>query len=285
MFRIFWPRVAFGAAAILYAMSAFSATGTIVVENTGTFEYASDENGLAITFENANTHTRSRYRQRPFDECSAMSMYRVRGTAQVAIDGSCPSRGGEVFVHVYEWNTRVQDWCLIRQITGEKSDVPSGDYAGSREVARVMNCPRIGSDGSYSYESTEDVKKDIDGELAALKDAEKDKARLDRYLTQMPFYLPLEIAGYVGKIDVQLANDLGFFLAQRGRASDAIPLLQKIVLMYPGRVVAKLNLADALWESGQQAPARTQYSEYVSQMQNDDKRDRIPHRAFERLRQ
>ncbi|ORC52670.1 hypothetical protein B2G74_09020 [Burkholderia sp. A27] len=62
-------------------------------------------------------------------------------------------------------------------------------------------------------------------------------------------------------------------------------MLQKIVLMYPGRVVAKLNLADALWESGQQAPARTQYSEYVSQMQNDDKRDRIPHRAFERSRQ
>ncbi|MFP3675444.1 hypothetical protein SB724_21755, partial [Bacillus sp. SIMBA_031] len=75
------------------------------------------------------------------------------------------------------------------------------------------------------------------------------------YLAGITFYDPLEIAGFVGKIDVQMANDLGFFLVQAKRPGDAIPLLAKIVSVYPDRVVAKLNLADALWNTDQQEPA------------------------------
>ncbi|MFP3797543.1 tetratricopeptide repeat protein [Paraburkholderia sp. SIMBA_027] len=277
-----WPRVAVSIAGFLFALNAFPSTTAIVVENIGTFEYSAAGKGLAITFESAATHKRLNYRVQPFDECSAMGMYRLPGTAQIAVDGSCQSQGGQVFIQIFGWNAGAQDWCMVRQISGEKPDMTSGDFVGSMEVARVLNCPKIGSDMSYTYESNESVKKDIDKKLAELKSAESDKAKLTTYLAGITFYDPLEIAGFVGKIDVQMANDLGFFLVQAKRPGDAIPLLAKIVSVYPDRVVAKLNLADALWNTDQQEPAKLQYSEYVSQMKKLGKSDRVPTRALER---
>lgn len=282
MSRNNWLRISTGTAALLYAMSAFPATETITIDSIGNFQYSPNGNGLAITFVDASTHKRMNYRQQNFDKCSAMAMYRIPGTSQVAIDGSCPSRGGQVFVHVYQWDEHARDWCLVREITGEKPDVPSGDFTGSREVARVTNCPKIGDDESYTYESPADVQKDIDQGLAQLKVAERDKTQLNDYLTKTPFYFPLEVSAYIGKVDIQMANDLAFFLTQKGRANDALPLLQKIVSAYPERVVAKLNLADALWANSLQEAAGMQYAAYVSQMTKDGKRDRIPQRAIER---
>jgi hypothetical protein len=282
MFGISEIRVVLGVVALSYTMLAFSATETIMVDGIGSLEYSRDESGLAITFLDSGTHKRMSYHQQNFDECSAMAMYRVPGTSQIAIDGSCASRGGEVFIHVYQWNEHIRDWCLIRQITGEKPDIPSGDLAGSMEVSRVLGCPKIGDDESYTYESVENVQIDINKELARLKIAEKDKAQLDNYLMQIPFYFPVEIASYVGKVDIQMANDLAFFLTQKGRANDAIPLLEKIVSLYPNRVVAKLNLADALWENSLQDQAKMQYAAYVSQMKKEGKQDLVPERATQR---
>ena len=50
----------------------------------------------------------------------------------------------------------------------------------------------------------------------------------------------------------------------------------------PGRVVARLNLADALWANSQQGAAREQYAAYEAQMKDAGKANRIPQRAIER---
>jgi tetratricopeptide (TPR) repeat protein len=81
---------------------------------------------------------------------------------------------------------------------------------------------------------------------------------------------------------VEIENDRGFFLAETGRPSSALPALEWVVETDPGRAVARLNLADVLWELGRTADAVPHYEEYLRLLVELDRLDRAPDRAFER---
>ena len=64
---------------------------------------------------------------------------------------------------------------------------------------------------------------------------------------------------------------------------NAIQLLEVLVRRFPGRVVAKLNLADAYWDSQLVQRAQRMYTLYIAQMTSLGKGSRIPARVYLRL--
>ncbi|MFM0042550.1 tetratricopeptide repeat protein [Paraburkholderia sediminicola] len=251
----------------------------------GRFSYSADSAGINIVYHDDISNSDRKYHQEKFDECSSMAIYQLSAKGQIAIDGSCSSRGGQVFIHIYEWNKKIEDWCLIREVTGEKPDIPSGDLFGSRQVARVVGCPRIGNDGPYRYEEKSALKNDISDEIVMFKNAQRDKATLKQYIANMPFYVPLELADNLDVVSVQDVNDIAFYLIENGRADDSAPLLQRIVEKYPDRVVAKLNLADAYWQDKMIPQAKEMYQRYAKQMGDQGKSARVPERVLSRINQ
>lgn len=81
---------------------------------------------------------------------------------------------------------------------------------------------------------------------------------------------------------VEIENDRGFFLAETGRLTSAVPPLEWVVETDPGRAVARLNLADVLWGLGRTSDAIPHYEEYLRLLVELDRLDRAPDRAFER---
>jgi hypothetical protein len=79
-------------------------------------------------------------------------------------------------------------------------------------------------------------------------------------------------------------NDYGFYLAEAGRAKDAIGVLADVVDVEADRTVAYLNLADAYYATGDRAGAKTNYAEYQKRMTAAGKAAKVPPRVAERLR-
>lgn len=79
-------------------------------------------------------------------------------------------------------------------------------------------------------------------------------------------------------------NDYGFFLAEAGRPGDAAGVLETVIDLDPERTVAYLNLADALFATGDVAAAKRHYADYRQRMTDAGKEARIPPRVAERLR-
>lgn len=237
---------------------------------------------LTIDYQSSSLGSTRQYSQIKFDECSSMGLHQVPGTRQISIDGSCPSQGGQIYIHIYEWSKTYSDWCLVQEITGEKPDFHTQDFVGTRHVSMVSGCPHIGDDGPYSYVPESVVKKRINQVLAQLEAASKSPLEIKRYIRTIPFYEPLEISEHLTKENVESANNLAFYLSENGRSYDALQLLQAIVHGFPERVVAKLNLADAFWANDMIEPAKEMYASYVAQMKKLGKAKLIPSWATER---
>jgi tetratricopeptide (TPR) repeat protein len=94
---------------------------------------------------------------------------------------------------------------------------------------------------------------------------------------------PLLLDGFItsGEL-VEIENDRGFFLAETGRLTSALPPLEWVVETDPGRAVARLNLADVLWGLGRTGDAIPHYEEYLRLLGEMDRLDMAPDRAFER---
>jgi hypothetical protein len=78
-------------------------------------------------------------------------------------------------------------------------------------------------------------------------------------------------------------NDYGFYLAEAGRLRDAAGVLESVIDLNPGRTVAYLNLADALFATGDVDTAKRHYADYQKRMIAEGKQARIPPRVAERL--
>jgi hypothetical protein len=88
-------------------------------------------------------------------------------------------------------------------------------------------------------------------------------------------YMPFEEA-------LVIANDYGFFLLEAGRPEEAEVVLRCVVTVAPDRVVARLNLADALWALGRFDEARPQYARYLRLLEMEGLLDHAPSHALER---
>ncbi|MBR8311953.1 tetratricopeptide repeat protein [Burkholderia dolosa] len=252
----------------------------------GKFEYKDSTDGtrFLIDYYSPSLKRTLTYNVAKFDECSTMAMYHIPKTRQVVVDGSCPSQGGQIYEYVYEWSAAKKNWCLVREITGEKADISSGKITSSEHVSRVKDCPILGAAGPYSYESRAETNKDIAIELKKFRDSVGARETLKRYVDSLPSYSVSELVGYLNSENVQEVNDLAFYLSENGRSLDVIPLLERIVAIFPKRVVAKLNLGDAYWDNNYKEQAAGLYKQYYDEMSSINLKEKIPERVFNRMR-
>jgi len=60
-----------------------------------------------------------------------------------------------------------------------------------------------------------------------------------------------------------IVNDYGFLMEQAGKAKDALYVLNYVLSLSPERTVAHLNLADALYKTGDKEEAKKYYTSYI----------------------
>ncbi len=84
--------------------------------------------------------------------------------------------------------------------------------------------------------------------------------------------------------NVIVYNDLAYYLEQYGLRSEAIHILEKIIITYPNRTVAYINLGDAYWGLGEQEQAKEAYEKYIELMKTNGKENKIPQRVYERIK-
>jgi hypothetical protein len=109
----------------------------------GRFVYEKNDVGLSINYYSPSLRRKLTFFISKFDECSSMAMYRIPNTRQVVIDGSCMSQGGQIYKNFYEWKEKYSNWCLIKEVRGERADQNIGKLAPSEEVSRFSNCTQI----------------------------------------------------------------------------------------------------------------------------------------------
>lgn len=116
-------------------------------ERTGVKGRLSSEqrmDGLDVSYFSPSLNRRLHYFVPKFDECSSTAIYEIPGTRQVAIDGSCFSQGGQIYTNVYQWKAVFSDWCLVREITGERADDTSGRPRIANSISHTTGCILIG---------------------------------------------------------------------------------------------------------------------------------------------
>jgi len=79
---------------------------------------------------------------------------------------------------------------------------------------------------------------------------------------------------------IEAINDYGFFLEQAGNVKKAIEVLSAVLSLSPDRMVAHLNLGDALWKSGNKKEAKSEYLKYIEIMTENGLKDKIPERVW-----
>ncbi len=80
-----------------------------------------------------------------------------------------------------------------------------------------------------------------------------------------------------------IANDYGFFLEQTGNCDMAVDALYGVLSLDPHRMVAYLNLGDALWKLGEYHNAVDYYMVYKDMMEGVNLQDDIPPRVDQRI--
>jgi hypothetical protein len=250
----------------------------------GEFTYHKTQSGLSIKYYSSSEHKYLSYSTDKFDECSSLSMFQIPGTRQIAIDGSCSSQGGQIYTNIYEWKNKYQNWCLVREITGEKSDATSSTVVPFEQISRVTGCFPVGKKGPYTYETEAQVKSELDDEFRKFRVSTRNKVDLLKYLNSTPSYAISEISSNIDMENVQAANDLAYYLTENGRAFDATSILIALVKKFPDRVVARLNLADAYWDNNFKDLSRVEYRDYYEQMVSMNLKSRIPDRVLKRMK-
>ena len=80
-------------------------------------------------------------------------------------------------------------------------------------------------------------------------------------------------------------NDVAFFAYQAKGYSEAIYILEKVIEIYPTRVVAYLNIADSYFNLGNYDEAVKNYKIYISLMKSQKKDlKKIPKYVYDRVK-
>lgn len=217
-----------------------------------------------------------------FDSCSSMAVYKVPSAYSIAIDGSCSSQGGQIFTKIYQWDSSFGNWCLRREVTGEKPYLNSGEVASKEYVSRVEGCFAPGDLRPPRYTPSTQSRKAVISQLRYFRTIIKDEAAIKEFIRLFPFYSVAELVPYIDVNTVQEVNDIAFYLSKYDRSYEAIPLLERIVREFPERIVAKLNLADAYWTNGFESKAIPLYVAYEAKMNPLGLTKNIPSRVKNR---
>ena len=114
-----------------------------------------------------------------------------------------------------------------------------------------------------------------------------DKIKFKEYVSdfvykgcQLKYYFKQK---YYFQKNIELSNNIAFFLEEAEHYKESIYLLEKILKDYPNRTVAHYNLADAYWALGEKKKAISSYTTYIEQMKEKGKEKRIPQVVRDRV--
>jgi len=248
----------------------------------GIFEKLPTSDGIKVTYKSNSMRKVYSYHINNMDECGSVDFYPIKGSPFVAIDGSCVGQGSQIHVYLFIWEKNYSNWCMRREIVGERADISENRFFPSESVSRVVGCTIMGDTSDISYEDPKIVQAQISNRLKNLKN---NKRSVKDFLTPLQDFDIAEITNHLDDDNVKSANDLAFYMINTSDYYGAGQILSEIVKKFPGRVVAKLNLADAYWNiDGARNQAKEEYLEYSEQMKNLKEESRIPARVIERIK-
>lgn len=237
------------------------------------------DNSLVIGYKSSISQQEKVYTFSAFDECSQMGIYPTEKNGEVALDGSCKSKGGQVYIWLFRLDVVKSHWCLDRIVSGEQTEDPVGQPLSEYKVERLADCQVYTPSGAKVNEG-ELVPPEFYGKW--IRSLELDMSiseKRTKALSSISFFDAAELAGYVTSKNVAVMNNLGFYLQLAKNNRAAAVILDAVVKQFPGRLVAKLNLADAYWELDHKAVAIKYYASYMRQMVREGKAKKIPERA------
>ncbi|MDO5068929.1 MAG: hypothetical protein Q4D78_01815 [Neisseria zoodegmatis] len=101
--------------------------------------------------------------------------------------------------------------------------------------------------------------------------ADIDNHRIDWYLQRFP----------LSNKTVTQYNDIAFYLTKNQRFDTSNYLLEKIIIRFPHRAVAYLNIGDNYLKSGNNERTIYFYKKYIDLMNSQGKKSKIPSRVYE----
>jgi hypothetical protein len=109
------------------------------------FEYDPSNIYAGVSYFSSSVGGVRHYKINLESECNTLGIYRpYKSKNQMILDGSCTGQGSQVHQYVYEWDKRYADWCLRKEVSGERADRTSG--SGERlDIEKVKRCVPLGS--------------------------------------------------------------------------------------------------------------------------------------------
>jgi hypothetical protein len=252
---------------------------------TAVFEKFPESNGIGVTYRSSSMRKLYSYNIKYMDECGSVDFYPIVGSPFVAVDGSCIGQGSQVHVYLFIWEKYYSNWCMRREIVGERADISDGRIFPSETVRRVVGCTIMGDASLISYEDPKIVQAEISDQLKTVKKFKNDKESMKKFSSSLRDFDISEITNHIDHNNVKNANDLAFYMINSSDYYGAGQILSAIVEKFPARVVAKLNLADAYWNiDGARNQAKETYLKYLEQVKNLNEESRIPARVMERIK-
>lgn len=138
---------------------------------------------------------------------------------------------------------------------------------------------------NYQIYSEEDKIYLINQELQAIEQLLNSK-QISTAIADIDVYRAKLYSQQLNRKNVLLLNNYGYYLEQNGLYVESAIILEEIVRQHPQRVAARINLGDAYWgiNTLYQSKAIEHYRVYISLMEKNGRKNRIPQRVYDRIR-
>lgn len=220
------------------------------------------------------------------NECGQLVIYPAGESGSLFVDQSCNGRQAQVYKELYSWSDPLKSWVMQEIIQGESVDQVNG-ILPLLKTQDVECCTTIEKNsGEIKIKKTDQSAVEINKNLEKISTKFKNKNLITSELKHWSFNMSIKLSEYYSDNNLCLANDMAYYLWKESRFLESAIILDAIVLKHPDRVVALLNLADALWDLESDAfkkKAKEYYISYNIKMQSANKLKLVPPRVAERI--
>ncbi len=218
-------------------------------------------------------------------DCRQISIYKGIAKGELVIDQSCSGRQSQIYKELYVFDQNLESWTFNKIVHGESIDL-AGGVLPVLTVERVECCQKIEAvSDNLVMKTKEKSYTELIEKFGTIFEVLQSSVSRNITAEMWSFEDTVELSANISVKDTLKFNDFAFYLWRGGRALDAAILLDKVVAIDPERVVAMLNMADALWDLESDAfrdRARLFYSKYNQKMTSQGMAKKIPARVFER---
>lgn len=211
--------------------------------------------------------------------------------------------------YTFRWYNQLENWILIKESSWDEpyrdetyalKQVPipkEKKFPTNFHVQRIQCCVLL-SDfkekaPTYQAQGKQQQAAAIDEDIAFLKKAltlEKKDSLFYKTASKtgednrkpIPPDFVYELSTALKTQNVELLNNYAFYMQEAGNTVLSTMLLEKIHQKFPNRIVTKINLADGYWELDMKDTACHFYHEYIEDMENTGRSEKIPLRAKRR---